>query len=99
MMNPRTCTVICRDLNDVERAVEVTADSLYEAAARGLRIFGSNDWVGDIAHGRNTITVIVRQPEVKHVVEIDEVEKWLYEPSVRSPAEMARKSWHGRSWE
>jgi hypothetical protein len=36
--------------------VEVTADSLYEAVARGLRIFRSNDWVSDIAHGRNTVT-------------------------------------------
>jgi hypothetical protein len=55
--------------------------------------FRANDWVGDIARGRNTITVMVRQPEVKHVVEIDEFEKWLNEPSVRSPpAEMSRKS-------
>ena len=84
--------MICRDFKDVEHAVEVTADSLYEAVARGLRIFRSNDWVSDIAHGRNTMTVIVRQPEVKHMVQIDEFEKWLHEPSVRSPAEMSRKS-------
>jgi hypothetical protein len=91
-VNSRTCTIICRDLKDVEHAVEVTADSVDEAVARGLRIFRSNDWVGDIAHGRNTVTTIVRQPEVKHIVEIDEFEKWLREPSVRSPAEMSPRS-------
>jgi hypothetical protein len=36
--------------------------------------------------------VIVRQPEVKHMVEIDEFEKWLHDPSFRSPAELSRKS-------
>jgi hypothetical protein len=91
-VNPQTCKVICHDRNDVEYAVEVSADSVYEAVPRGLRIFRSNDWAEDIPHGRNTVTVIVRQPKVKHMVEIDEFEKWLQEPSVRSPAEMSRKS-------
>jgi hypothetical protein len=32
----RTCQVSCRDLKGIEHAVEITADSLYEAVARRL---------------------------------------------------------------
>jgi ATP-dependent DNA ligase len=64
----RTCTVSCCDLKGVEHSVEVTAASLYEAVAQGLRVFRENDWVDDIGGGRTTITVVVRQPRVEHKV-------------------------------
>jgi hypothetical protein len=54
----RTCTVSCCDLKGVEHAIEVTADSLYEAVAQGLRAFRENDWVDDIGGGLTTITVV-----------------------------------------
>jgi hypothetical protein len=45
--------------------VEVTTDSLFEAAAQGLLVFRANDWIGEIGHGRTVIMVKVRQPEVE----------------------------------
>jgi len=53
----RTCSVSCTDLRGCEHIVEVTADSLYEAVARGLRVFRENDWVDDIGRGQTTISV------------------------------------------
>ena len=81
----------CCDLKGVEHAIEVTADSLYEAVAQGLRAFRENDWVEDIGRGQTTITVVVKQPAVEHKVRVREFEQWL-ESQGRTPAEMSLKS-------
>jgi hypothetical protein len=47
-MSLRTCTVSYCDLKGVEHAIEVTADSLYEAVAQGLRVFRENDWIDEV---------------------------------------------------
>jgi hypothetical protein len=57
--------------------VEVTADSLYEAVAQGLRAFRENDWVDDVGGGLTTITVVVSQPLVEHKVRVRDFEQWL----------------------
>ena len=87
----RTCTVSCSDLKGVEHTIEVTADSLYEAVAQGLRAFRENDWVDDIGGGLTTITVVVTHPGVEHKVRVRDFERWL-ESQGRSPAEMSLKS-------
>ena len=58
----RACRVSCRDLSGIEHTVEVSADSLYEAVAQALRAFRESDWVGDLAGGQFTISVIVKNP-------------------------------------
>jgi hypothetical protein len=73
----RTCRVTCSDMNGVEHAVEVTADSLYEALARGLVAFRDAAWAGDIGHGQTTITVVIKQPEVEQKVRMRYFEAWL----------------------
>ena len=55
--------------------IEVTADSLDEAVAQGLRAFRENDWVEDIGRGQTTITVVIRQPPVEHKVRVREFEQ------------------------
>jgi hypothetical protein len=87
----RTCRVVCRDIEGVEHAVEVSAESLFEAVARGLVAFRGAEWVADIGHGQTTITVVVKQPEVAHTVRMRDFEAWL-ESNGRSPAEMVLKS-------
>jgi len=44
-------------LNGIEHIVEVTADSLYEAVAQGLRVFRENDWVNEVGGGNTTISL------------------------------------------
>ena len=79
------------DLNGVEHAVEVTADSLYEAVAQGLRVFRENDWIDEVGRGQITISVAVSHPEVQHKVRIQDFERWL-ESQGRTPAEMSLKA-------
>jgi hypothetical protein len=90
-MSLRTCRVSCRDLNGVEHTVEITADSLYEAVAQGLRAFRGSDWVDDLGRGQTTISVVVKNPEIEHKVRVQDFERWL-EASPRSPAEMILKN-------
>jgi hypothetical protein len=86
----KTCKVSCRDSNGAEHAVEVTACSLFEAAARGLLVLRQNDWVDEI--GQNaTIDVAVREPQVEHKVKIREFENWLLSNG-KSPAEQTLKN-------
>jgi hypothetical protein len=83
--------VSCCDLKGVGHSIEVTAASLYEAVAQGLRVFRENDWVDDIGGGRATITVVVSQPRVEHKVWVQDFEQWP-EGHPRSPAEMSLKN-------
>jgi len=59
--------------------------------AHGLRAFRDADWAGDIGRGQTTITVSVKQPEVRHRVRVKDFEAWL-ESAGRSPAEMSLKA-------
>jgi hypothetical protein len=47
----KSCTVIIHDLNLTEHALDVTAETLYEAVAQALAALGANDWAGDIGRG------------------------------------------------
>ena len=89
-MSVRTCRVSCCDLAGVEHTVEVTADSLYEAVAQGLRVFRENNWVNEIGRGLTTVKVAVKEPEVEHHVRVMDFERWL--ASSGTPAEMMLKS-------
>jgi hypothetical protein len=63
----RSCRISVTDSRSVEHAVEVIADSLFEAAALGLQVLKSDGWAEPI--GASTrIQVEVREPVTKHVV-------------------------------
>jgi hypothetical protein len=82
----RTCRVSCTDLNRIEHSVEVTAETLYEAIARGLAAFRNTEWAGEIGHGQTAITVVVKRPQVEHKVRMRDFEAWL-QSNGRSPAQ------------
>jgi hypothetical protein len=50
-MTRRSCLVSCRDLAGTEHAVEVTAETPYEAVAQELGIFRGDIWVEKIGEG------------------------------------------------
>jgi hypothetical protein len=64
----KACTVVIHDLNKTEHALDVTAETLYEAVAQALAALRVNDWVGEIGCGLTTATVRARHPEVTHIV-------------------------------
>jgi hypothetical protein len=87
----RACTVTIHDLNDVAHSLDVTAATLYEAVAEALATLRGHEWVGEIGKGLTTVTVRVRQPEVTHVVKIQEFEGWLKRQG-KTPAEIILKT-------
>ena len=87
----KACTVVVHDLNDTAHAIEVTAESLYEAIAQALAALRGQEWVGDVGKGLNTATVKVRHPEVTHIVKIQDFENWLNR-GCKSPTETVLKT-------
>jgi hypothetical protein len=83
----RTCKVSVRDIGNVEHSVDVTAETLYEAVASALATLQQDNWVGELPHGLNTVSVQVQQPEVKHEVKMQDFLSWLGRKG-GSPAEM-----------
>jgi hypothetical protein len=86
----RSCHVSVTDLEGVEHTAHVTADTLYEAVARGLKAIKSSKWAGEIPEGITTITVCAAQPEVEHHVKIAAFKTWVNRPG-GSPAEKIQR--------
>ena len=86
----RSCLVSCRDLAGIEHAVEVTAESLYEAVAHALGILRGDIWVEEIGEGLTELKVRVKQPAVEHLVRMKDFRRWLEEP--RQDASGVRKA-------
>jgi hypothetical protein len=87
----KACTVVVHDLNDTAHSLDVTAETLYEAVAQALATVRGHDWAGDIGRGLTTVTVKVRNPEVTHVVKVQDFENWLNR-SCKSPKETVLKA-------
>jgi hypothetical protein len=85
----RTCKVSVTDSRGVEHAVEVVADSLFEAAALGLQVLRTDGWTEPIG-GSTRIEVEVRQPVTKHAVTLMQIQKWL-DGATQSPNERVKK--------
>jgi hypothetical protein len=69
----------------------VTAETLYEAVAQALATVRGHEWAGDIGRGLTTVTVKVRNPEVTHVVKVQDFENWLNR-GCKSPKETVLKA-------
>jgi hypothetical protein len=88
---PKACTGVVHDLNDTAHQLDVTAETLYEAVAQALAMARGHDLVGDIGRGLTTVTVKVRNPEITHIVKIQDFENWL-KRGCKSPADMVLKT-------
>ena len=88
-MTPKTCRVIFKDLDGIVHAVEVQADSVYEAAVLGLKALKGSDWIEVIGPGTR-ITVQVHVPPVEHFMMYAQLTRWL-EGGATNPAELVKK--------
>jgi hypothetical protein len=75
-MPAQYCRLTIKDPEGIEHTAEVTADSLYEAIALGLRAIRESSWVEGIAQNF-AIRVLVRDTPVEHTVEFRAFNKWL----------------------
>jgi hypothetical protein len=70
-MPPRPCLVTVTDGRGIRHAVEVQANSLYEAAALGLQALKSAEWVEEIGSAIS-LEVEIHEPVVRHTVTVTE---------------------------
>jgi len=83
----KTCTVSFQDSSGVRHAVEVGAETLYEAAVLALKSFREHDCQpGPAAH----LAVEVKSPSVTHTIVARAVEDWL-NGGAKSPREAVEK--------
>jgi hypothetical protein len=73
----------------VAHSVEVTAGSLYEAAALGLSLLRHDGSVAQIAPGTK-LDVQVREPATTHTVSVAQIRRWCDGVTV-SPDEVLKR--------
>ena len=85
----RACTVGFLGPTGIRHSVDVTAESLYEAAAIGLSRLRQDGWVDRIAPGTQ-LEVQVREPPTTHCVSVVQILRWCDGIAV-SPDEVLRR--------
>lgn len=89
-MPPKTCRVSYEDAQGVEHAVEVQAESLFEAAGLGLGLLRKDAWTKHEPSPLTRIFVEVREPATQHSLTLQQLKRWATSTAV-SPAERLRK--------
>ena len=87
MGNRKSCTVSFQDHNGVRHAVDVGAETVYEAAVLALRSFREHDCPPGPAA---SLAIEVKNPSVTHTVVTRTVREWL-DGGARSPKEAIEK--------
>jgi hypothetical protein len=73
----------------VRHSVDVTAESVYEAAALGLSLLRRDEWADQIAPG-TPIEIAVREPATTHTVSLAQIHRWCDGVAV-SPEELQKR--------
>jgi hypothetical protein len=85
----RTCTVSFTGPSGVRHSVDVTAESIYEAAALGVSALKNSAWVDAIAPGTE-LEIEVREPATCHRLTLQQIHRWCDGVTV-SPDETLKK--------
>ena len=83
------CRVSFTDGHGIKHTVDVTADSLFEAAVRGVKALRSGAW-NEPPGEAVLLEIEVSNPCVKHTVSLGQVARWLNGASA-SPRESMKK--------
>jgi len=85
------CRVSYLDSRNVEHAVDITADSLFEAAAVAIRAFREGALVEELPVAGTELRIAAFPLPVEHRVRLQRVEQWAQTGTVKSPVEMLRR--------
>jgi hypothetical protein len=85
----RACVVSFAGERGVRHFVEVTAETLYEAAAQALAVFKASEWADAIGPSTE-LAVTVKNPETKHTVTPNQIRRWCDGVAV-SPDEVLKR--------
>ncbi len=88
-MANRLCSVTLVDPAGVRHTVEVSAESVFEAAALALAAMKRENWIPGPGRAAR-LEVSVLEPVVKHTVSVERVLRWL-DGVTTSPNELLRK--------
>src|SRR4051812_11427345 len=88
-MPPKTCTVSFAGPSGIRHTVEVSAESLYEAAIVGFSLLKKDGWVDPIAPGTR-LEIQVKHPATTHSVSLSQLRRWV-DGIAASPDETLRK--------
>jgi hypothetical protein len=86
----RTCAVSFLDVRGIRHVAEVQAESLYEAAILGMRVFKADPWIDHVGPA-TVFDVEVREPGTKHAISMQQIERWLG-GATTSPNEASKKA-------
>ena len=86
----RTCAVSFVDVRGVRHVAEVQAESLYEAAILGIRVFKGDPWIDHVGPA-TVLDVEVREPAAKHGITLQQIQRWL-DGATTSPNEGVKKA-------
>jgi hypothetical protein len=90
-MAVRSCRVTIADTEGVSHSVEVTAATLYEAVALGLKAIRGHDWAQGLSEQFGTVRVAVTEIPVEHTVKLRDFASWL-ERTAGSPRDVTARS-------
>jgi hypothetical protein len=85
----RTCTVSFTGPSGIRHSVEVTAESIYEAAALGGSALRKSRWTDAIAPGTE-LEIQVREPATSHRLTVGQIRRWCDGVAI-SPDETLKK--------
>jgi hypothetical protein len=85
----RSCIVSVVGERGVRHSVEVTAETLYEAAGTALSIFRQSEWL-DVIGPNTELLVAVKNPETTHRVTLAQIRRWCDGVAV-SPEEVLKR--------
>lgn len=88
-MAVRACSVTITDARGVRHTVDVTAESLFEAAALALTTFRTDRWTETVGPATK-LEVEVRNPAVRHSVSVLQIQRWI-QGATSSPNERVKK--------
>src|SRR5436309_2088811 len=89
-MSVRSCHVMIQDLEGVTHAVDVMAESLYEAVAQGLAALRGREWIAGFQQ-QGVIRVSVSDVRVEHQVKLSDFTQSLEKPGAKSPRELIQR--------
>jgi hypothetical protein len=82
--------VTFRDAQGLSHSVDVTASSLFEAAATALAMFRAQEWIAPAITPGIVLRVEVLAPSIIHDVPLKAVESWMRSPAT-SPKDFLLK--------
>lgn len=89
-MAVRVCTVSFKSQTGISHAVDVEAETLYEAAGLGLARLKRDGWIEGLGPGTR-LEIDVRAPGTRHSLTVQQLQRWV-EGVTASPQEVLRRA-------